>query len=117
MVTRSPLILMLPSRPNAVHVRVCYALKAMGCAALRDGAYLPPAQAPQAKALAAAVADVEANGCTVSLLHVCAPDAALQQSFRALFDRSEAYTRRRGTRSRASTSSRTRRRRRTRPSR
>jgi hypothetical protein len=33
MLTRSLLILTLPSRPNAVHVQVWRALKAMGCAA------------------------------------------------------------------------------------
>ncbi|MDL1859629.1 chromate resistance protein [Betaproteobacteria bacterium PRO7] len=85
------LILTLPSQPNAVRVRVWRALKAMGCAALRDGAYLLPADAPQANELAAVVADVEANGGSASLLDVRARDAAQEQSFRALFDRGEAY--------------------------
>jgi hypothetical protein len=97
MISWTLLILTLPSRPNAVRVRVWRALKAMGCAALRDGAYLLPAQAPQAGELAAVVADVEANGGSASLLDVRARDAAQQQSFRALFDRGEAYAQWRAT--------------------
>lgn len=87
------LILTLPSRPNAVRVRVWRALKALGCAALRDGAYLLPADAPQAKDLAAIVADVQAHGGTASLLDVRARDAVQQQGLRALFDRAGAYER------------------------
>jgi len=37
------LIVTLPTRPNAVRLRIWRALKALGCAALRDGAYLLPA--------------------------------------------------------------------------
>ena len=36
------LIVTLPTQPNAVRVRIWRALKALGCAALRDGAYLLP---------------------------------------------------------------------------
>ena len=39
------LVMTLPTQPNAVRVRVWRALKAMGCAALRDGAYLLPSAA------------------------------------------------------------------------
>jgi hypothetical protein len=91
MIAWTLLILTLPSQPNAVRVRVWRALKALGCAALRDGAYLLPAGAPQAGELAAVVADVEANGGTASLLDVRARDAAQEQAFRALFDRGESY--------------------------
>jgi hypothetical protein len=51
------LILAPPLKPNAV--RVCRALKATGCATLRHGAYLLPAQAPQAHEFAAVVADAD----------------------------------------------------------
>lgn len=76
-----------------MRVRVWRALKALGCAALRDGAYLLPADAPQAKDLAAIVADVQAHGGTASLLDVRARDAVQQQGLRALFDRAGAYER------------------------
>ena len=36
------LIVTLPTRPNAVRLRIWRALKALGCVALRDGAYLLP---------------------------------------------------------------------------
>src|SRR5215211_6968737 len=36
------LFLTLPTQPNAVRLRVWRALKTLGCAALRDGAYLLP---------------------------------------------------------------------------
>ena len=40
------LITTLPTQPSAVRLRVWRALKQLGCAALRDGAYLlPEAQA------------------------------------------------------------------------
>ena len=38
------LILTLPTQPNAVRVRIWRALKTLGCGALRDGAYLLPAE-------------------------------------------------------------------------
>jgi hypothetical protein len=85
------LILTLPSRPNAVRVRVWRALKALGCAALRDGAYLLPADVPQVAELSAVAADVEANDGSASLLDVRARDEAQEREFRALFDRGEAY--------------------------
>ncbi len=40
----SVLIVTLPTQPNAVRLRIWRALKALGCAALRDGAYLLPAE-------------------------------------------------------------------------
>jgi hypothetical protein len=50
------LLVTLPTRPNAVRLRVWRALKALGCAALRDGAFvLPVAQASRFDPLAAQV--------------------------------------------------------------
>ena len=40
----SLLLVTLPTQPNAVRLRVWRALKALGCGALRDGAYLLPAE-------------------------------------------------------------------------
>ncbi len=83
------LILTLPTQPNAVRVRVWRALKSLGCAALRDGAYLLPAeQAPLFEPLAA---EVQQHGGTARVLSLAARDPAQRDELMALFDRSEAY--------------------------
>ena len=45
------LIVSLPSASGTTRMRIWRAVKALGCAALRDGAYLLPAQAEQAAQL------------------------------------------------------------------
>ena len=83
------LILTLPSQPNAVRVRVWRALKTMGCAALRDGAYLlPSAKAALFDPLAAEVLE---HGGTAMVLTLTPQDPAQRDELIALFDRSEAY--------------------------
>ena len=62
----SLLLVTLPSQPNAVRLRIWRALKALGCAALRDGAYLLPAS--QVAALDALAAEVRSHGGTASVL-------------------------------------------------
>ena len=89
------LIMTLPTQPNAVRVRVWRGLKALGCAALRDGAYLlPDAQAALFEPL---VAEVLAHGGTADVLTMSPRDAAQRQQIEALFDRTEAFTRWRDT--------------------
>ena len=83
------LILTLPTQPNAVRVRIWRALKALGCGALRDGAYvLPAAHAARFDALAA---EVNEHGGTASVWHLAPRDDAQAVEMRALFDRGEAY--------------------------
>ena len=83
------LILTLPSQPNAVRVRVWRALKALGCAALRDGAYLlPETHATPFDALAD---EVREHGGTASVWKVQPRDDAQRQDIVASFDRGEAY--------------------------
>ncbi|MBI5722301.1 MAG: chromate resistance protein [Burkholderiales bacterium] len=85
----SLLLLTLPTQPNAVRLRVWRALKALGCGALRDGAYLLPAEH---EALFEPLADeVRAHGGSATLLRTAARDEAQQRDFAALFDRGEAY--------------------------
>ena len=85
----SLLILTLPTQPNAVRVRVWRALKTLGCAALRDGAYLlPAAEAARFEPLAD---EVRAHGGTAMLLELSAHDPAQRDELLALFDRAEAY--------------------------
>jgi hypothetical protein len=83
------LIVTLPSQPNAVRVRVWRALKSLGCAALRDGAYLlPAAQAPLFEPLAQ---KVRAHGGTAMVLAMAPLSDPQRDELLALFDRSEAF--------------------------
>ena len=83
------LIITLPTRPNAVRLRIWRGLKALGCAALRDGAYLlPEAQAGLFEPWAA---EVRAHGGSASVLTLSPREPAQRQEIEALFNRSEAY--------------------------
>jgi len=83
------LILTLPTQPNAVRVRVWRGLKALGCAALRDGAYLLPSA--QAGLFTPLADEVQLHGGTAMVLTLSPQDDAQRQALTALFDRSEAY--------------------------
>ena len=83
------LITTLPTQPSAVRLRVWRALKALGCAALRDGAYLLPlAHAQELDALAQ---EVRQHGGTASVLALSARDATQEAELLAQFDRSGAF--------------------------
>ncbi len=85
----SLLLVTLPSQPNAVRLRIWRALKALGCAALRDGAYLLPAS--QVAALDALADEARSHGGTASVLCLAPRDEAQGAEWPALFDRSEGY--------------------------
>ena len=79
----------MPTQPNAVRLRIWRALKALGCAALRDGAYLlPSANAALFEPLAA---EVREHGGTAMVLALSPRDDAQRDELLALFDRTEAY--------------------------
>ena len=83
------LILTLPTQPTAVRVRVWRALKTLGCAALRDGAYLlPSANALLFEPLAA---EGREHGGTAMVWTLNPQDESQRDELIALFDRSEAY--------------------------
>jgi hypothetical protein len=83
------LIMTLPTQPNAVRLRIWRNLKTLGCAALRDGAYLlPEAQAGLFEPLAN---EVREHGGSASVLTMTPRDAVQRQEIEALFDRTEAY--------------------------
>ena len=83
------LIATLPTQPSAVRLRVWRALKALGCAALRDGAYvLPLAHAQELDALAQ---EVRQHGGAASVLALAPRDAAQEAELVAQFDRSAAF--------------------------
>ncbi len=85
------LLITLPTQPNAVRLRIWRALKALGCVALRDGAYLLP-QA-QAGLLDALGAEAREHGGEASVLTLNPRDAAQQAEVLARFDRSADYAR------------------------
>lgn len=85
----SLLIVTLPTQPNAVRVRIWRALKSLGCAALRDGAYLLPSA--KGSLFAPLAAEVQAHGGTALVLALSPSDDAQRDDLLALFDRSEAY--------------------------
>ncbi|MEF3062583.1 chromate resistance protein ChrB domain-containing protein [Ralstonia solanacearum] len=86
------LIVSLPTAGATARMRVWRAVKTLGCAALRDGAYLLPAhaeQAPQLRELADGA--VQENG-HAWLLHVQAQGPDETTAYQALFDRTPDYT-------------------------
>ena len=85
----SILIVTLPTQPNAVRLRIWRALKSLGCAALRDGAYLLPDH--HAAALESLAAEVREHGGSASVLTLAPRDDAQREEILAQFDRGEAY--------------------------
>lgn len=85
----SILIVTLPTQPNAVRLRIWRALKALGCVALRDGAYLLPEQ--HAAALEAIGTEVRDHGGTASVMTLSPRDDAQRTDILCQFDRGEAY--------------------------
>ena len=85
----SILIVTLPTQPNAVRLRIWRALKGLGCAALRDGAYLLPEES--AASLEPLAAEVREHGGTASVMTLSPRDEAQRIEILAQFDRGEAY--------------------------
>lgn len=81
----------LPTSPSGLRVRVWRSLKATGAGTLREGVYLLPEHAASAQVLRDLERTIVDAGAEAHLLVVRARDAAQEQSFRALFDRSDAY--------------------------
>lgn len=81
----------LPTRPSGLRVRVWRALKATGAGTLREGVYLLPEHAPSARTLWELERAIAEGGADAHLLVLRARDAAQEQSFRTLFDRSDLY--------------------------
>ena len=81
----------LPTSPSALRVRVWRALKATGAGTLREGVHLLPATAPSAESLWNLARTITESGAEAHMLVVRARDAAQEQAFRALFDRSDHY--------------------------
>jgi len=86
------LIVSLPTASATGRMRIWRALKAQGCVALRDGAYLLPALADHEQALQQLADECLREGGSAWLMAVQARSSDEAASYRQLFDRSEDYT-------------------------
>lgn len=86
------LIASLPTRPAAARMRLWRGVKSLGCAALRDGAYLMPDVAA-GTGLARLAREVNEAGGTAEIVRMAATNDAQADRFRTLFDRSADYGR------------------------
>ena len=87
------LFVSLPTRQSAGRMRIWRALRALGCATLRDGVYLLPESLEHAAALAQIAEDVHAVQGTADLYRLGGRDEAQQAGIVALFDRGPEYAR------------------------
>jgi hypothetical protein len=85
------LVVSLPTASATARMRIWRAMKALGCVALRDGAYLLPGGDEHAAALQDLAVECTREGGQAWSLAVQARSAREAASFRELFDRSEDY--------------------------
>jgi hypothetical protein len=85
------LIMTLPTENATARMRSWRALKAMGCAVLRDGVYLLPLREGGADTLQDVADGVVEAGGTANIIQTTSRDTAQDELFRALFDRAEDY--------------------------
>jgi hypothetical protein len=86
------LVVSLPTPSATARMRVWRGLKALGCMALRDGAYLLPVGDQREQALRELGDDCMREGGVAWLMAVQPRSADEEQAYRQLFDRSEDYT-------------------------
>ncbi len=85
------LIVTLPTSGATARMRIWRAIKAIGCAALRDGAYLLPAGDAQIAQLRELADEARQEDGQAWLLNVRAVNPEEEAAFQALFDRSADY--------------------------
>jgi hypothetical protein len=85
------LVVSLPTSGATARMRIWRGLKALGCAALRDGAYLLPADAAREQALQTLADDCQREGGSAWLMAVQPRQAAEAEAYRQLFDRHQDY--------------------------
>jgi len=81
----------LPTAPSGLRVRIWRALKSTHCATLREGVYILPANANNARAFWDMDIAIRDAGAESHLLELQARDDKQEAGFMALFDRSESY--------------------------
>ena len=85
------LVISLPTSSATGRMRIWRALKALGCVALRDGAYLLPAGPGRAEALRELGQECEREEGSAWLMTVTPDSTDDDTAYRQLFDRSEQY--------------------------
>lgn len=85
------LIVSLPTDSATARMRIWRALKALGCGALRDGAYLLPDQEAPRRQLGKLADETVREGGSAWLLTVQAQSDGDSEAYRALFDRTAEY--------------------------
>lgn len=85
------LVLSMPSNGATARMRIWRALKALGCGALRDGAYLLPQNDTLRQQLGDLADETIREGGSAWLLSVHADTDGQSQSYQALFDRADDY--------------------------
>jgi hypothetical protein len=85
------LVLTLPTENATARMRFWRALKALGCAVLRDGVYLLPQNETSGVALQELVEAIAEAGGTANLVQATSRDRAQDELFRGLFDRTDDY--------------------------
>lgn len=85
------LIATVPGQAGSLRLRFWRQLKGVGAANLRDGVYLVPAQESLRPALVALCDELVAAKGNAWLLNVLVQAPAMEQAWRGLFDRTEAY--------------------------
>jgi hypothetical protein len=88
----SLLILSLPSQSATARMRIWRALKLLGCAALRDGAYLLPSGAAHRNALTEQANECQREGGTAWVMAVRGGTSDDPGAYPILFDRTEDYS-------------------------
>jgi hypothetical protein len=85
------LIVSLPTSSATARMRIWRALKALGCMALRDGAYLLPAHADREQDLQDLADECICEGGSAWLMAIAPRSANEDAAYRQLFDRGEDY--------------------------
>jgi len=85
------LIVSLPTPSATARMRIWRALKALGCMALRDGAYLLPSGADREQALQDLADECTREGGSAWLMAVQPRSAQEADAYRELFDRGDDY--------------------------
>jgi hypothetical protein len=85
------LVLALPTENATARMRFWRALKAMGCAVLRDGVYLLPSGEERSLVISELADEIVAAGGAATVIETVSRDRAQDELFVALFDRSGPY--------------------------
>lgn len=86
------LVVSLPTESATARMRIWRNLKSLGCRALRDGAYLLPADVDRGQALRELADECMREGGTAWLMEVRPHSASEEAAYRQLFDRAEDYS-------------------------